>query len=412
VGNTTTLNSNPYSWTKLGHVLYIDQPVGTGFSTASSPSPATTNDRVVSDFFAWIADFYNYFPHLLSKKTHIVGESFAGFYIPYFVSTIFQNHDTLPVNLQSISLGDGTFGNGVAMFEVAIGSYIRSQNESLGIPDDILDAFSESDHACGFDLILAKATVYPPKGPIHMPEPPEHTGRKPKLQDTDVFEDCDIQPTTREEVVSSIMRSACYGPCASFDTAFDYLTKLSSTNSNSCFSLYNIKHDCSFIEPLHLLTRYFSRPDVQAALNVSPEATATNTEFVPCNKTIINTLSEIAEIPIPPAYHIIPDLIANKNVSVHIYQGEYDLLINHLGAELVIQNMTWNGMQGFQEKPHRMFGGTCNQSGRPRNCCAAGIYAKERGLTYHLFKGAGHSVISDQPDEMFKYIRDVVLDHP
>src|SRR6201999_3334068 len=99
IGNTSNLKSNPYSWTKLAYVVYIDQPVGTGFSTASIPYPATSNERVTSDFHAWLEEFYRYFPQLLSKKTHMMGESYAGIYIPYFSQKIMENHASLPINL-------------------------------------------------------------------------------------------------------------------------------------------------------------------------------------------------------------------------------------------------------------------------------------------------------------------------
>src|SRR5438034_1236571 len=106
VGNSTRLESNPYTWTKLGHVLYIDQPVGTGFSTASHPNPVEKNARVTSDFYTWLKSFYHRFPQLMSKKTHLVGESYGGIFLPYFASEIMKNHDSFPVNLVSISIGN------------------------------------------------------------------------------------------------------------------------------------------------------------------------------------------------------------------------------------------------------------------------------------------------------------------
>jgi hypothetical protein len=39
----------------------------------------------------------------------------------------------------------------------------------------------------------------------------------------------------------------------------------------------------------------------------------------------------------------------------------------------------------------------------------AGHWAEERGVSYHLFQGAGHSVFANKPREMFAYVRDVVV---
>ena len=78
-GNLSTPIPNPYSWTKLANVLYIDQPVGTGYSTGSSQ--ATDNNQVVQEFYAWLKSFYNVFPSLKTNNTYLMGESYAGIYV-------------------------------------------------------------------------------------------------------------------------------------------------------------------------------------------------------------------------------------------------------------------------------------------------------------------------------------------
>lgn len=438
VGNTTTLTANPYSWTKLGHVLYIDQPVGTGFSTATEPYPTKNNARVTSDFYAWLGSFYKVFPQLLRKRTHMMGESYAGIYIPYFASKIIENHDLLPINLKSISLGDGTFGNSAAMSSVAMGSYLKSRSSMLGIPDDILAAFSEADAICGFDEVMKQANTFPPNGLIGIPGDPENINRRSvERRDLDPILDgtCDIHPVTPEQVKFSILNSSCYGPCATFSTAMDYMqTASDSGKGKACFDMYNIKHDCGTIDKDALLASYFSRADVQAALNILPPGSNSKARtFSPCNSDILSTLLSSPSELIPPAYDILPILTSNTgaNVSLHFYQGEYDMLINHFGVELCLQNMTWNGAQGFSQKPTAAFfrdnpapasRSRSLRSQQKEEACPeetddvaegpgeeAGTWISERGVTYHFFRGAGHSVVTDKPREMFAYVRDVVL---
>jgi len=60
-------------------VLYIDQPVGTGYSDGDME--ATLNAQVTQDFEAWLGAFYRLFPSLKSKNTYIMGESYAGIYV-------------------------------------------------------------------------------------------------------------------------------------------------------------------------------------------------------------------------------------------------------------------------------------------------------------------------------------------
>ena len=70
---------NPHSWTQLSNVLYIDQPVGTGFSTGSAQ--AENNSQVVEHFYQWFIAFRAKFPMIGNMNVHLVGESYAGIYV-------------------------------------------------------------------------------------------------------------------------------------------------------------------------------------------------------------------------------------------------------------------------------------------------------------------------------------------
>lgn len=410
VGNTTNLTRNPHSWTKLANVLYVDQPVGTGFSAASNPYPARNNADVTDHFVQWLHSFFTIFPHLKSKKIHLMGESYAGIYIPYIASALLESNDTLSLNLQSMSLGDGSWGNAAAMADVAMGTYLKTQSTQLQIPQSILSAFETADEICGFTQTLKEASTYPPTSKFHVPGNPENMNYRRDLHRRDLITagdgSCNLNPTNASAIHRSILNSTCYGPCATFSTAMDYLTTTSSLGTGpACYDVYDISHDCDTIDPLPLLGSYFSRPDVQKALHIAPAKS-----YSACNSTILSTLLS-ASPPVPPAYHILPSLVTNHNLSLHIYNGKWDMLLNHLGTELSIQNMTWNGAQGFQKRPVQRF---FVDDAKPRTSngsrgIVAGIWGVERGVSYHLFDGAGHSVFVNKPQEMFAFVRDVVV---
>ncbi|KAJ5747765.1 Peptidase S10 serine carboxypeptidase [Penicillium nucicola] len=424
-GNSTKLIHNPNSWTKLGNVLYVDQPVGTGFSTASFPYPVKDNARVTDDFTRWLHGFFMYFPHLATKQIHLIGESYAGLYIPYFASELLNSENKLPLDVRSMSLGDGSWGNGAAMSSVAMGAYLKSKAYMLNIPEEILSVFNEADKTCGFNDILAQSAIYPPKHRIHIPGNPENFNLKRRLSrdmNDALDSSCNIFPTTPDEVRISIFNSTCYGHCAAHSTAMDYMTTTSDDGSRkpACYDVYDISHDCSTVSSLPLMAEYFSRADVQSALHVGHSGA-----FQACNSTILSTLLA-ADSPVPPEYSILPSLVTKHNVSLHIYNGEWDMLINHIGTELSIQNMTWRGAQGFSQKPIQVFypddaapsltvnptgtsAATTTLSTVAATAAPAGTWAMERGVSYHLFRGAGHSVFATKPREMFAFVRDVVV---
>ncbi|PKY02180.1 putative serine carboxypeptidase [Aspergillus campestris IBT 28561] len=437
-GTSTQLVRNPHSWTRLGHVLYVDQPAGTGFSTASTPYPVQDQDRATDDFYRWLKSFLTRFSHLRSKRIHLIGESYAGIYIPYLAAAILDNNNSFPIDLRSISLGDATIGNPAAMSAATIAPYLRAQRDLLRMPDKILSAFNQAEHTCGYDKLVHEANHFPPQGKFHVPGNPENLNfRRDGLQQhqeganyrrglgTLYNETCDIYPTSKETVLASILNSTCNGPCATFATAINYLNTAAEASANetdppdtenaTCFDIYDINNDCNTIDPLPLQATYFSRPDVQKALNLPAAPTR---EYSPCNKTILDTL--LAEQPTPPAYSLLPRIATKHNLPVHVYSGEYDMLINHIGTELALQNMTWKGAQGFSRPLNSSVfyvdaaaggpaGSDCGGGGGVSDCEEAGTWVSERGVSYHLFRGAGHTVFAKKPREMFAYVRDVVV---
>ncbi|MDI1487210.1 MAG: hypothetical protein OHK93_006479 [Ramalina farinacea] len=342
-GNDSNPQPNANSWTKLGNVLYIDQPVGAGYSGGSVE--ANTNSQVVQSF------------------------------IPYFTQAIKSSN--LDINIQAIAIGNGIFGNYAASTDVVTTSFLEEHNDYLQIPDELMSIFVDADKTCGFSDVLAQAT-YPPKGLISIPGNPEgeNYGLK-KRQDvqgsSDTSQDVqvgsgtsqdaqassgtsiDAQPSsattngsppicTEISSVPEILNATifdCYGGCATATTAVNMLTA-----RIQCFDIYNIENTCASASNSDHYTAYLNAAAVKAAIH------APSKQYQECNVTV-NTqlLQEFVE---PPAYNILPAILG-EGIKVHLYSGDYDFLLNHLGSELAIQNMTWFGLQGFQQKPANNF---------------------------------------------------------
>ena len=109
---------------------------------------------------------------------------------------------------------------------------------------------------------------------------------------------------------------------------FFYLTLLKLDS----FDVYNIDHNCQTRTRVEGIIAYFNKPAVKAAIH------APNKTIVACNDTVLQTLSP--EDVVAPAHSIIPKIL-EQGIAVHIYSGDYDALLNHIGTALVIQNMTW-----------------------------------------------------------------------
>lgn len=83
VDETLRLERNPYSWHKHAHLMFVDYPVGTGFSYTSDPSRYVRNDmQGADDFMTFLRGFYEQHPRYRSCDLYLTGESYAGKYIP------------------------------------------------------------------------------------------------------------------------------------------------------------------------------------------------------------------------------------------------------------------------------------------------------------------------------------------
>lgn len=67
----------------MTNVIYVEQPVGTGFSQGT---PTAQDEQDVADQFrGFWKNFVDAFG-LQGYKVYIVGESYAGMYVPYIAS--------------------------------------------------------------------------------------------------------------------------------------------------------------------------------------------------------------------------------------------------------------------------------------------------------------------------------------
>lgn len=115
-----TPQANPYAWTKFSTVCAIDSPapMGLSFCTAEGPKGGPRScgawkdsDVAKANNAAHRALFTDAFPEWQKqgKKTFVVGESYAGIYVPTFVDQLLSN--PVPgLELQGFAVGDGMTG--------------------------------------------------------------------------------------------------------------------------------------------------------------------------------------------------------------------------------------------------------------------------------------------------------------
>lgn len=102
-----TFASNPYSWNEIGNLLYVDQPIGTGYSHAAVGQDVRNEAEVAEDMAIFLRGFVEQNPEFAGRDFYITGESYAGHYVPaiaYYLENVATDVD---LDLKAIAIGNG-----------------------------------------------------------------------------------------------------------------------------------------------------------------------------------------------------------------------------------------------------------------------------------------------------------------
>lgn len=101
--------NNPYSWNANANLLFVDQPVGTGFSYSRWPLDYVTNEvQVAQQLYDFLQAFIVQYPEFAERQLFITGESYAGHYVPAIGWKIVDANaegGQPQLNLQGIAIG-------------------------------------------------------------------------------------------------------------------------------------------------------------------------------------------------------------------------------------------------------------------------------------------------------------------
>lgn len=104
------LKRREYTWIEYHSVIYIDNPVGTGYSfTEKEEGFAKNEDDVGGNLYTALQQFFLLFPELQNNDFFVTGESYAGKYVPALSYAIHKNNPTakLKINLKGLAIGNG-----------------------------------------------------------------------------------------------------------------------------------------------------------------------------------------------------------------------------------------------------------------------------------------------------------------
>ncbi|KAK2370895.1 serine carboxypeptidase [Trifolium repens] len=109
--NNFSLVWNEYGWDAASNIIFVDQPIGTGFSYTTDDSDIRHDENEISnDLYDFLQAFFKEHRQFAKNDFYITGESYAGHYIPAFASRVHQGNkakEGIHINLKGFAIGNG-----------------------------------------------------------------------------------------------------------------------------------------------------------------------------------------------------------------------------------------------------------------------------------------------------------------
>lgn len=115
--NESQLLLNKFSWNKVANILFVEAPVGVGFSyTNKSEDLQKLGDKITAeDSYDFLLSWFNKFPEFKSHDFYITGESYAGHYVPQLADLIFDRNKLGTkgsfINLKGFMIGNAVIND-------------------------------------------------------------------------------------------------------------------------------------------------------------------------------------------------------------------------------------------------------------------------------------------------------------
>ncbi|KAF2910658.1 hypothetical protein DAI22_11g117500 [Oryza sativa Japonica Group] len=108
-GGLPRLRYHPYSWTKVANILFVDSPMGAGFSFSRDPngydvSEVSSSLQIVKFLYRW----FDGHPEYLANPFYVGGDSMAGRFVPFITEKISEDIEAAvrpTLNLKAIYIG-------------------------------------------------------------------------------------------------------------------------------------------------------------------------------------------------------------------------------------------------------------------------------------------------------------------
>ncbi|GMH15859.1 hypothetical protein Nepgr_017700 [Nepenthes gracilis] len=337
--NNLGLRFNPYAWNREANMLFLESPIGVGFSYTNTSSDYDNlgDNFTANDAYAFLHSWFLKFPSYRRRDFYIAGESYAGKYVPELAELIHdKNKDpSLYIDLKGILMG----------------------NPETSDPDDWRGLV---------DYAWSHAVVSDETHKI--------------IRETCDFDSNDTWSNLRcSQAVDEVLRQYKVIDIYSLYTSVCINESTSSSEDGSTAEL--IFHPSFKMMPRIMggydpcldeyANAFYNRPDVQKALHVSDGLLLRNWSI--CNNTIFHNWSDSNPSVIP-----IYKKLIDAGLKIWVYSGDTDGRVPVLSTRYSLNSLGLPITEAWRPWYHEKQ--------------VSGWYQEYKGLSFATFRGAGHAV--------------------
>ncbi|XP_049782035.1 retinoid-inducible serine carboxypeptidase-like [Schistocerca cancellata] len=343
----TDLNVRNSSWVHKVNVLFIDNPVGTGYSYVDSNSLyTTTNAEIAADLLTFIKAFVEQYPTFQTVPLYIFSESYGGKMASEFALELYKaiQAGEVTVPLRGVAMGDSWISpiDSVLTWAPFLLQTGMIDSEGYAEIDRYAQLTNDAVNAGNYGLATSLWSI---------------------------TENVILSVTSNIDFYNILYKVNSYGRHLHKAAEIRGLNRASDEELNELMNGY-VRNILGDVIPA----------DVSWGSQSTYVSNALNDDFM------------------KPVTDVVESLLNETDIAVVVYTGNLDLIVDTPGTLKWVENLKWAGAQRWEES---------DRSPIMVNGIIEGYYKKYDNFAFYWITRSGHMVPTDNPDGALWVLKDV-----
>lgn len=378
------VHENPDSWSKVSSIIFLDSPVGTGFSYSNTTEDYVTGDvKTVSDVYAFLIKWLEEYPEFLPNPMYIAGDSYSGIFVPMVAQKIVNGNEA---GMKHMNFKGYMVGNGAADPMFDSNSKVPFAHGMGLISDELYQAVKE---ACN-------GSYWNPTGDACMSKMLAVWQNLFGLYPNHILDPLCFWSVEKKQARSSdenLNRSSKKSAFSEYLLETWRLSSLIRLKSSKCLDgqlQLGQQDDPCAVDPYKFSITWANNPSVRKAIHAKTE------EIIGSWRRCGGRFIYNYEVESVIEYHL---NLTRSGYRALIYSGDHDMVVPYIGSQSWITSLGYATVDDWR-------------SWIVDGQVAGYTRTYENNLTFTTIKGAGHTAPEYKPRESFEMFNRWVFQNP